>query len=84
MLDGFTGHGALRRHAYYYWWINEFSLALMKPEERSTLLLEELEKNPPAAVLFDRNLRQLPPSVVEWLEKNYQPVREPLWRPKSK
>lgn len=84
VLDGFTGYGALRRHAYYYWWINEFSLGLMTPDERGTLLLSALKKNPPAAILFDRNLRQLPPDVVNWLETNYQPMQEPLWRPKSK
>ncbi len=31
VFDGFTGLGAFRRHAYYYWWLNPYSLRLMSP-----------------------------------------------------
>jgi hypothetical protein len=73
VLDGFSGFGALRQHAYYYWWINEYSLALMTPEEREGQLLAGLKNSPPAAVIFDRNLKLLPPSVTDWIRENYRP-----------
>jgi hypothetical protein len=78
VLDGFSGFGALRPHAYYYWWINEYSLALMTPEERQEKLLAALERSPPAAVIFDRNLRRLSPPVTDWIREHYQPVDAPL------
>src|SRR5207248_2112456 len=34
VLDGFTGYGALRPHAWYFWWINEYSLALIAENDR--------------------------------------------------
>lgn len=81
VLDGFTGYAALRPHAYYYWWINGYSLALMSPADRETKLLEHLKANPPAAVLLDHDLQLLPQPVIEWIKSRYHPVAPPpLWR----
>jgi hypothetical protein len=84
VLDGFTGYGVLRPHEWYYWWINEYSLALVPDEELRTGLLSRLQQNPPAAVLFDRNLTQLPDNVRDWIHENYR-AAEPavLWLPRS-
>jgi hypothetical protein len=83
VLDGFTGYGALRPHAWYYWWINEYSLALIPAGEKARLL-EELQHRPPAAVLFDRNVELLPPAVVEWIRSEYAPSDPPvLWLPRQ-
>lgn len=71
VLDGFTGYAALRPHAYYYWWINEYSLALMSPEDRESRLLEHLKAHPPAAVLYDGDLGLLPRPVLDWIESHY-------------
>jgi len=71
VLDGFTGYAALRPHAYYYWWINAYSLALMSPADREPRLLEHLKAHPPAAVLYDGDLRLLPQSVLDWIDANY-------------
>lgn len=84
VLDGFNGYGALRPHAWYYWWINEYSLALIPEAERDAKLLTALEKNPPAAVLFDKNLKLLSPRVLEWIHAHYEPVElTVLWLPKK-
>jgi hypothetical protein len=83
ILDGFTGYGALRLHAWYYWWINEYSLALVPDEERRGLLAR-LRDNPPAAVLFDGNLEQLPEAVLDWIRANYQQSElAVLWLPRQ-
>jgi hypothetical protein len=84
ILDGFTGYGVLRPHEWYYWWINEYSLALVPGDELQTGLLSRLEEHPPAAVLFDRNIERLPENVLDWIRANYQPA-EPavLWLPRA-
>jgi hypothetical protein len=84
VLDGYSGYGALRQHTYYFWWINDYSLALMSPAERDAKLLAALQAAPPAAVLFDRDLARLPDSVTDWIESHYQPSADEswLWLPK--
>jgi len=84
-LDGFSGFAVLRPHAYYYWWINEYSLALMTRAEREGELLEALERTPPSAILFDEHLRLLPESVTSWIRERYEPLAdEPwLWLPRT-
>ncbi len=80
VLDGFTGFAALRPHAWYYWWINEYSLALVPERERSAGLREQLERYPPAGILFDRNVGLLPPDVVAWIREHYESAEpKPLW-----
>lgn len=83
ILDGFTGYGALRPHAWYYWWINEYSLALIPEPVRNEQLLKHLEESPPAAVLFDSHLALLPEPVLDWIALHYEPA-EPavLWLPR--
>jgi hypothetical protein len=83
VLDGFTGYAALRPHVWYYWWINDYSLALVPDDERDSGLLDLLERTPPAAVLYDSHLQLLPPRVRNWIELHYQPSDLPvLWLPR--
>jgi hypothetical protein len=83
VLDGFTGYAALRPHLWYYWWVNEYSLALVPEEDREVRLLAQLEKSPPAAVLYDGNLKLLPLPVRDWIETHYEPADPPvLWLPR--
>jgi hypothetical protein len=82
VFDGYTGLGAFRRHAYYYWWLNPYSLALMSAEERGPKLLAALEKSPPAVVCFDENIAALPEPVERWLKARYREVQSPIYAPK--
>jgi hypothetical protein len=74
VLDGFTGWGALRPHAYRIWWLNEFSMGLIPPPELERELLEMFDQKPPDAVLDDANLQRLPPAVRARIESEYEPV----------
>ncbi|MFM8584121.1 MAG: hypothetical protein ACKOFW_21900 [Planctomycetaceae bacterium] len=74
VLDGFTGWGALRPHAYYHWWLNPFSLALLPPDQLETELLDLFRHHPPAALLDDAELQRLPASVRAEIEAHYQPT----------
>jgi Dolichyl-phosphate-mannose-protein mannosyltransferase len=79
VLDGYSGYGALRPHAYYFWWINEYSQALMPPKEQGEKLLARLQAAPPAAVLFDNDLQRLPKSVTDWISSHYQRAENEPW-----
>lgn len=72
VLDGFTGWGALRPHAYYHWWLNPFSLALIPPGQLEADLLNLFRNNPPAALLDDAELQRLPPAIRAEIETRYQ------------
>jgi hypothetical protein len=78
VLDGFSGLGTFRRHAWYYWWVNRYSLALMSPVERGPALLETLGRSPPELVILDEHLRLLPEEVIAWIEQHYRPIAPPL------
>jgi Dolichyl-phosphate-mannose-protein mannosyltransferase len=74
ILDGFSGLGALRPHAWYYWWINDYSLGLIDESELQHKHLLRLQSAPPAGVLFDEQIAKLPQSVVDWIRISYQQV----------
>lgn len=74
VLDGFTGWGALRPHAYRIWWLNEFSLGLVPAADLERELLELFDRDPPEAVLDDESLQRLPRSVRRRIEADYEPV----------
>jgi hypothetical protein len=77
VFDGFTGLGAFRRHAYYYWWLNRYSLALMTPDERGPELIAALGKNPPAVICIDENTMPLLQPHQTWLSQNYRLLDNP-------
>jgi hypothetical protein len=83
VFDGYTGFGVFQHHAYYYWWINPYSLALMTPSQRGPALLGQLERSPPKIVCLDENVRLLPPDVVRWIERHYVPIDPPLYERKD-
>lgn len=79
VFDGFTGFGALRRHAWYYWWLNDYSLALIPTSEMQLDLPKLLKASPPEVILFDENLKRLPGETLQWIRDNYRPgAPEPI------
>jgi hypothetical protein len=83
VLDGFTGFGAFRRHAYYYWWLNPYSLGLMDARPHEPGLLATLKQSPPKLICVDENVRKLPASVLAWIDENYAPLDSPLYLRKT-
>jgi hypothetical protein len=80
VLDGFTGYGALRRHAWYYWWLNDYSFALVAREQLEIELNNQLIDAPPDVILFDENLQRLPADLTDWIRANYRPDGPaPIW-----
>ncbi|MEN6406786.1 MAG: glycosyltransferase family 39 protein [Thermoguttaceae bacterium] len=83
VFDGFTGFGVFRRHAYYYWWLNRYSLAMMTPDQRDRQLLTCLENDPPRVVCLDENVLALPAPVLRWIAENYDPATPPIYLRKT-
>ena len=79
VFDGYTNLGVFRRHAYYYWWLNRCSLAVMSSDERGPKLLAALQKSPPKVICFDENITQLSKAVRAWIAENYRPIQPPLY-----
>lgn len=74
VLDGFTGLAALRPHAWYYWWLNEFSVGLVPPDRLERELRELFENHPPKGVLDDHNLIRLPAAIRQRIDRDYRAV----------
>jgi hypothetical protein len=85
VLDGFTGAGAFRPHAYYWFFLHDEIRALLGDAERDGLkrALRDGEIAP-ALVLFDFDVQDLSPDVKSFVEENYEPAGDPLvWRRKD-
>ena len=75
VLDGFSGAGVFRPHAWFYFYPNEDIAPLIRDEEVAALIrdLRDGEISPRLAVL-DRDLRRLDAELLEFLEANYEPT----------
>jgi hypothetical protein len=85
VLDGFTGAGAFRPHAYYWFFLHDEIRALLGDAERDGLKRGLRDGDiAPAIVLFDSDLQELSPEVKSFVEENYEPAGDPLvWRRKD-
>jgi hypothetical protein len=85
VLDGFTGAGAFRPHAYFYFFLHDQIRALLGDEETDGLrrALRDGEIAP-AVILFDFDVQDFSPEVKSFVEENYERAGDPLvWRRKD-
>jgi hypothetical protein len=75
VLDGFTGLGVFRPHAFYYFFLHG-EIRAMLTEEIWAELIDGLRSGAinPKLVLFDRNLRETPSEISDFLERNFVPI----------
>lgn len=71
-FDGFTGYGALRPHAFFYYWINHHSWPMIPEREKTDGVMRALGDPATRVVLFDKNLRLLPEPAKRYIEENFQ------------
>jgi hypothetical protein len=85
VLDGFTGAGVFRPHAWYYFFLHEEIRALLGAPQIGRLRAELRDGEiAPALVLFDDDVAHLPAEIVDFLRDNYEPTPDPLvWRAKD-
>jgi hypothetical protein len=85
VFDGFTGAGAFRPHAWFYFFLHDEVRAMLEGPELDRLrrALRDGEIAP-ALVLFDFDVQDLSPDVKAFVEDNYEPAGDPLvWRRKD-
>ncbi len=74
VLDGWTGLGVFRPHAYYYYYLHEGVLMWLDEREKGEDLLAALREHPPALVISGPYLEQLSPAVRDYIGDHYGPV----------
>jgi len=86
MMDGWTGIGVFRPHAYFYWFLHAEILAMMSGEQRDELLTGlQSGTIAPRYILLDDDLMSVSARILWFVSSNYQPVAgEPMiWERKS-
>jgi hypothetical protein len=81
-MDGFSGRGVFRPHAYYYYMLHREIRATLSEQDRAALL-SGLESGAvaPKLIFLDDDLRNVSPSITSFLEAHYRPVGlGAIWR----
>jgi hypothetical protein len=86
IMDGFTGSGVFRPHAYFYFFPHYGIRTMLTDEDRHELLKNLYSgRIAPKLILFDKSLRSLSPAITAFFEENYQPVgRGEIWQRQEK
>jgi hypothetical protein len=85
VMDGFTGWGLFRPHAYFYYAIHSELRQMLTWDDRVRLLADlQAGRIAPRLVLFDLDLRRISDPITAFFETNYEPTeREPVWKRKD-
>jgi hypothetical protein len=82
VMDGFSGSGVFRPHAYFYYTLEYHTRSMLEATEWDDLL-KGLQNGriSPTLIIFDKELRALPVAITAFLTDHYQPVGEgEIWR----
>lgn len=79
VLDGFTGYGALRPHAWYWYWVNEHTLAMIQAARQTSVPTQLVREGIPALVIVDASLATL--LTPDDLAGRYVRIASPEGRP---
>jgi hypothetical protein len=73
VLDGWSGLGALRRHASYYWMLHP-GVRAMLTEDEVTAFVETFVSGrvQPTVVVFDASLRAFAPALQSVIDREYR------------
>jgi len=71
VLDGWSGYGFLRPHAYYYYFLHSEMRAMLNEKESSDDIIDSLEKNHTKVVIYDSAIKALPKKLQNYIKSNY-------------
>jgi len=74
VLDGWSGYGFLRPHAYYYYFLHSEMRAMLNEKELTDDLIDSAERNNTKIVIYDGDMRALPQKTQEYINSNYVPT----------
>ena len=73
VLDGWSGFGFLRDHAYFYFFLHSEMRTMLSEKQRSDDLIESVEEKRAKVIVYDGAIRDLPKKVQEYISANYEP-----------
>jgi 4-amino-4-deoxy-L-arabinose transferase-like glycosyltransferase len=75
VMDGWTGYGVFRPHAWYYWMLHP-GVRAMLPAAAVNELMADLGSGrlQPGVILFDSQIRALAPAMAGYVEQHYVPT----------
>jgi hypothetical protein len=75
VLDGFSGLGVFRLHAWYYWMLHPGVRAMLPPPVAAGFEADLADgRVQPDLVVLDSNLRALSPAITKTVESRYHPT----------
>lgn len=84
VMDGWTGFGVFRPHAWYYWFLH-WEIREMLPHDARHAFVNDVRagRTTPALVIMDGDVQSLSPELTAHLRKHYRPAHGPIWRPRN-
>ena len=73
VLDGWSGYGFLRDHAYFYFFLHGEMQAMLTEKQKSDDLIESVEKKQAKVIVYDGAIKALPKKVQDYIAANYAP-----------
>ena len=71
VLDGWSGFGVFRPHAYYYYFLHKEVRAMLGKEDLEDNLIVSLKEKRPKVIIYDSSIKALPKAVQDYIAKNY-------------
>src|SRR5262249_24067138 len=71
VLDGWSGLGVFRPHAYYYHFLHAEIRAMLSNEKLAHNLITTLKQKRTKVIIYDTSIRALPPPFQEYITQNY-------------
>jgi len=76
VLDGFTGYGTFRPHAYFYYFLLPELRAMLTERQLGDDVVRALETERTRFVIWDAYVLALRPEVQEYIKTHYRPTGE--------
>ena len=74
VLDGWTGSGVFRDHAYYYYFLHGEVRNMLTPKESSEDVVNVLREKKTKIVIYNGDVQALSQEVRNYVEANYKPT----------
>ena len=84
VFDGYSGFGVFRPHAYRYWFLHDEVQTMLSADERSTEIIQALEREKTPIVIADQYVTALPDSVRAYIDEHYERTRFPEIRERKR
>jgi hypothetical protein len=71
VLDGWSGFGVFRPHAYYYHFLHGEARAMLSNDDLADNLINTLKEKRTKVIIYDSSVKALPQPVQDYITQNY-------------